>query len=292
MSALGPGAVAPDGSIDPSKLDPAAQKAFQYAVDFYEVDHRLNPSERAVLASTYSTISYTTLGLGWGTFFAVTSVPFYRQKLKTGSTKGTNVGVAMLFGLGAMMFASPFAANSSYNWQLEKLRQENQRCYEVAKYLKPAEATKWSMYYQLTKDHPEHIMKDPRSKEAADIRKKTIYSGRDPMGLYSGPRAEMRKKPQDPVPPPAAGPGQQDTAENTVTDDPFQEQPQEENEWSSAWDRVRDTKGALRGTQRQTPQPERRQREDEELYADGTSQAEFDRLLEMERKGEEIKEKW
>ncbi|ODV71906.1 Rci37p [Cyberlindnera jadinii NRRL Y-1542] len=252
----------PDGSIDEKKLDPVAQQAYQYAIEFYEKDHLLTRDQRSILAKTYSTVSYATLGLGWGTFFAVTSIPFYRQKIRTGSTKGTNVGIAMLFGIGAMMLTSPYFAIKTYNWQLEKLRQKDNACYEVASMLKPGETTKWMLYYQLTMDSPEHIMKDPRSKAAAELRTKTLYSGRDPMGLYSGPRAEMskrrrelelekRQQQQQGVAPPAQPSEPAETQDETyefksvtpTDDDPFAEPAQEGKKWSSAWDRVREENG-------------------------------------------------
>jgi hypothetical protein len=294
MSALGEDAVAPDGTIDVQKLDPVAQKAFQYAVDFYQKDHLLNSDERSILADTYSTISYATLGFGWGTFFAVTSIPFYRQKLRTGSTKGTNVGIAMLFGLGAMMVASPYAAHKSYNWQLEKLRSQNEKCYEVAKFLKPGEATKWTMYYKLTKDHPEHIMKDPRSKEAAEQRKKTIYTGRDPLGLYSGPRVEMSKrKVEQSAQPPQSQPTP--VTDELITDgDPFGEPVKEEKKWSSAWDRIRDSNSPTETTS-DNRWARLRNAPSTATTADDSQidQSDFDKLLEQERQiGEDESKKW
>lgn len=307
MSALGDGSVAPDGSIDVQKLDPVAQKAFQYAVDFYEKDRHLSTEERAILADTYTTVSYATLGIGWATFFAVTSVPFFRQKYKTGSTKGTNVGVAMLFGIGALMVASPFAANKSYNWQLDKLRQQNQKCYEVAKFLRPGDSAKWTLYYRLTKDHPEHIMKDPRSKEAAEQRKKTIYTGRDPLGLHSGPRHEISKGPKPPQPIPPRDPqfDQPITGFDTITpidqQDPFEEKKETTKTWTSTWDKIRDENGTgsassgsswdrLRNKQTTSSS---QQRTTPPQSQDSSEQSDFDKLLEQERRlGEDENSKW
>ncbi|ONH68139.1 hypothetical protein BON22_1865 [Cyberlindnera fabianii] len=309
--------------FDVDNLDPAAKRAFQYAIDFYEKDHLLTPNQRSLLANSYSTISTVTLCCGWATFFAVTAIPFQRQKLRTGSTKGTNVGLAMLFGMGGMMFSSPFAAQKAYNWQLEKLRNSDEKCYEVANLLKPSESTKWWMYYKLTKDHPEHIMKDPRSKEAEEQRKKTIYSGRDPMGLYSGPRAEMNKRQAGIPDADKVGGGVTGIASgssipefdgsdnvNDDDDDPFIERDVKEPSYSSAWDRVRHSNGVddnpqsgsswgrLRSSASQQPQAPQNpfttnvyRPPAKETQSDETS--DFEKLLEKERHfGEEEDKKW
>lgn len=175
--------------------DPDTQKAFDLAVKFYEADKKLNRDDRQLLGSLYTKVTYSTLVFGWGTFFAVTSIPFYRQKLRTGSRKGTNVGRAILFGFAGMVIGAPIASKWSYNWQVDSLQETNPRCYEVAKILKPSEAVKWMMYYKLTADHPEHLMKDPRSLEASQQRNKKLMQNRDPMGLYSGPRFDMQQGP-------------------------------------------------------------------------------------------------
>lgn len=173
--------------------DPATQKAMDLAVKFYEADQKLDRNDRELLGKLYTKVTYSTLVFGWGAFFAVASIPFYRQKLKTGSRKGTNVGRAFLLGFAGMIIGAPIASKYSYNWQVDSLQDTNSKCYQVAKILKPSEAVKWMMYYKLTADHPEHIMKDPRSLEAAKQRDRKLMQNRDPMGLYSGPRFDMQQ---------------------------------------------------------------------------------------------------
>jgi len=175
--------------------DPQTQKAFDLALKFYQADQQLTRSDRQVLEKLYNRVIYTTLAFGWGSFFALASIPFYRQKLKTGSQKGTHVGRAFILGFVGMVFGAPMGSKYSYNWQVDSLQDSNPRCYEVAKILKPSESLKWMMYYKLTVDHPEHIMKDPRSKEAEIQRNKKLINSRDPMGLYSGPRYDMEQGP-------------------------------------------------------------------------------------------------
>lgn len=185
-----------DQELNTDKVyDPDTQRAFDLAVKFYEADQKLNKNDRELLGSLYTKVTYSTLVIGWGAFFAAASIPFYRQKLKTGSRKGTNVGRAFLLGFVGMIFGAPLGSKYTYSWQVDSLQEQNTRCYEVAKILKPSEAVKWMMYYKLTKDHPEHIMKDPRSKEAAQQRDKKLMHNRDPMGLYSGPRFDMQQGP-------------------------------------------------------------------------------------------------
>jgi hypothetical protein len=107
---------------------------------------------------------------------------------------------------------------------------------------------KWWMYYKLTVEKPDFIMKDPRGENAYKRRqekqgKSAIYeNGRDPIGLYSGPRAELRKKRSQSE----SVESDNFTTENAATgeenqqDDPFESKPPAVNqEYASAWDKIR-----------------------------------------------------
>ncbi|KAH3667860.1 hypothetical protein WICMUC_005260 [Wickerhamomyces mucosus] len=234
------------------------KKAMEDAVQFYELDHRLTKKERETLETTYSKISKTSYIGSWATGISVGATPFLYHKYRTGSFKGGNMGAALILTIAIMGISTPFVANKAYGNQLIQLEQnsDSQRCLKVARLLPPDESMRWWMYYRLTKDHPEHIMKDPRSKQAEEQRAKTIYSGRDPLGLYSGPKAEMKK-------PPTPYPDFNETKDEKTNDhnyhndsdnnddnrfdtgfeDPFEAKTEAKQAYKSAWDRIRGENG-------------------------------------------------
>lgn len=306
--------------LDTDKVyDPDTQKAFDLAVKFYEADQKLNRDDRQLLGSLYTKVTYSTLFFGWGAFFAMASIPFYRQKLRTGSRKGTSIGTATLLGFAGMIFGAPIGSKMTYNWQVDSLQETNPRCYEVAKILKPSEAMKWMMYYKLTADHPEHLMKDPRSAEAAQQRNKKLMQNRDPMGLYSGPRFDMQQGPSKAVEDQQKTEFEEAEVEGISTDDV----PSNDGGANiSSWDKVRLQNGMKTDSsnsgsggsswskirQQSQPQPQQQQNPkpttpfSTNIYKAPTSgidsdgdvqeQSEFDKLLEKERHiGEEEEER-
>ncbi|CCH43362.1 putative membrane protein [Wickerhamomyces ciferrii] len=238
----------PNEELNTDKVyDATTQQAFQLAIKFYEADQKLNKDDREQLQKVYTKVTYSTLVGGWGAFFAMASLPFIRQKRLTGSRKGTSMGTAVLLGISGMIFSGPITSSTVYNWQLSGLQETNPRCYEVAKILKPSESVKWMLYYQMSKDNPNTIMKDPRSKEAEELRNKSPLQNRDVMGLHTGPRAEIAKnerlkKEQAKNPQPT-------TPQTEFSEDPFGEEKQSESVATSSWDRIRSQNGISSGYQ-------------------------------------------
>lgn len=211
-----------------SEQDPVMAQALEKAHKFYEMDHVLTKSQRETMESMYKSITVTSVIGGWGVFFAAAALPPYIQKLRTGSTKGVKFGLTILLGFGSMALATPTIAQLAYAYELEKLT--DRQCRDIATLLKHYESSKWWFYYNLTKSNPDHIVKDPYSKEVKDRMSKPhgLLQNKDPMGLYTKSKYETAESQQ-----PAA-----QSQETDETDDPFEENPPKK-EYISSWDRIR-----------------------------------------------------
>lgn len=227
----------------PPDVVQANEKAFETAVKFYELDHDLTKRQRLKLADAYNNISYTSIAIGWSSFVGFGSIPFLLNRIEVNKTGGrplvkvvkptgrANLGIAIILGMVGMMISTPFGTSYGYQKELNKMKLEDAKCGELMDLLKPSESMKWWMYYKLTIEKPELIMKDPRTKEAYERRaekqgKSAIYSnGKDVFGLYSGPGETLKKKNSE-----------LDLSEDH---DPFEDKTKQESQYTSAWDRIR-----------------------------------------------------